>query len=436
MASPRPTPVVLVALSLIAVACTSDGEQPSESEPSATEQPDEPQEPDEPEEPEPSLDARWYEDANDDAIPDFIAEQIGEDADADPCAGDPDCPGPGDLSMLEFVERQQNTLLLLDASGSMAGGAGGGDSKMQAAKDALAGYVAGTPELVNLGFVVYGHEGSNDQSDKDESCAGVETLAEPGELDPDGVGSVLEQFEPTGFTPIAGALEEAGEQFASAESDAVNRVILVSDGEETCDGDPVAAAEQLQDADIAVTVDVVGFDVPDDQAQQLQDIADVTGGEYTEASDASEIRDYFRNQVQVVNDLAGQLNCLVEHFNDAFGCESERYRAAMAEMRELEQAAESPEASDEIGEIRDSARQARDERRDLIQAEGDRIQGEVSDQLQEAADRVRNFDGWEQVAWEPCRDVELRLASAHQRPDGSAGWSRGPWRVTMDLGGR
>jgi len=51
-------------------------------------------------------------------------------------------------------------------------------------------------------------------------------------------------WEPTGWTPISLALQNAGEDFPTGEN-VRNVIIMVTDGEETCDGDPCAVAEAL-----------------------------------------------------------------------------------------------------------------------------------------------------------------------------------------------
>src|SRR5690606_41143319 len=53
-----------------------------------------------------------------------------------------------------------------------------------------------------------------------------------------------------GWTPVAGALESAKESFAGLDAETnTNLIYLVSDGIETCDGDPVAAAKNFADSD-------------------------------------------------------------------------------------------------------------------------------------------------------------------------------------------
>ena len=68
-------------------------------------------------------------------------------------------------------------------------------------------------------------------------------------------------------------------------------VILVSDGVETCNPDPCAAARLLEEAGIDFTAHVIGFDVGSDPEAlaQMQCIADETGGQFLTADNADQL---------------------------------------------------------------------------------------------------------------------------------------------------
>lgn len=271
--------------------------------------------------PERPLDDEWYVDSDGNLVPDFVETELGYDPTVDDCALEVDCPGANGAAAIDELTRDQNVLLVLDASGSMAGDAGGGQTKIEAAREALERYVTGTPDYVNLGFTVYGHRGTNEPSGQAESCAGVETLSGIGEVAFDSFPQVLAQFEPTGYTPVAGALQEAGTAFAGLEG-GDNRVILVSDGIETCGGDPVTAAQALKDAGIAVTVDVVGFDVPDSDAASLRRVAEVTGGTYTSAATGAELSQYFEGLRAQRRELTQAIICLATKTTEFNACQA------------------------------------------------------------------------------------------------------------------
>lgn len=76
---------------------------------------------------------------------------------------------------------------------------------------------------------------------------------------------------PVGWTPTGAALLAALDDFSQFDpATNSNFVYLISDGLETCDGDPAAAAAQLNSANVGVTVNVVGFAVDAETTQELQ----------------------------------------------------------------------------------------------------------------------------------------------------------------------
>ncbi len=316
--------MLLAVLLLVMAGCTrgEDGQSEQTEPAERTEQTEEPEaSPSRSASPSPSpaLDARYYEDSDGNIIPDFLEVELGYDPLVDDCALQAGCPGVDELEGSPLTT-EQNTLLLLDSSGSMAGPDPSGRNKMEAARGALQRYVVGTPDSFNLGLEVFGHRGSNDPSGQAESCAGIDVFAPLGALDVASVDATLQQFQPTGYTPIAGALDRAAQEFAGREGQA-NRIILVSDGIETCDGDPVAAALRLKQAGIAVTVDVVGFDVAGGSDQNaLRAIAEATGGTYTNAADATQLDSYFDSLVQRHSDLIGAIACVQSNQVSAVAC--------------------------------------------------------------------------------------------------------------------
>ena len=104
----------------------------------------------------------------------------------------------------------------------------------------------------------------------------------------------IEQLRTSGATPLAFALEQAREDCAKISGSKL--LILVSDGMETCRGDPIAAARDLVSSGFNLRVHVVGYDVAQYQAarEQLKQIADVAGGTYFDASDSEELRSALR----------------------------------------------------------------------------------------------------------------------------------------------
>ena len=89
-------------------------------------------------------------------------------------------------------------------------------------------------------------------------------------------------------TPIAAALAEVADDLASVDS--LRRVVLISDGKETCDGDPAAAIATLAESGIDVRLDIVGFALKDEALKaEMAAWAEAGGGSYHDAGDASEL---------------------------------------------------------------------------------------------------------------------------------------------------
>jgi hypothetical protein len=186
-----------------------------------------------------------------------------------------------------------NVELILDASGSMAETLPGTEnqSRMDAAKTAMRDVIERIPERegLNVGFRIYGHEGSNSQADRAVSCRATELLVPLAGVDKSALLAQVDTFEPTGWTPLALALESAAGDFEPGGESVTNAIIMVTDGEETCDGDPCQVAGALHAADIALTTHVVGFALTGEQQQAVRCIAEEGGGQLYAAEDAESL---------------------------------------------------------------------------------------------------------------------------------------------------
>ncbi len=98
----------------------------------------------------------------------------------------------------------------------------------------------------------------------------------------------MKPLKAQGYTPISYVLELAAKDVAR--EGALNRsVVLVSDGKETCDGDPCAVAKALAAADAKLVVHTIGFGVDAATKYQLQCIAKNARGKYFSASSTDEL---------------------------------------------------------------------------------------------------------------------------------------------------
>ncbi|WP_161781951.1 vWA domain-containing protein [Nitratireductor basaltis] len=182
----------------------------------------------------------------------------------------------GDLPGDGLNPAGRNLLIILDASGSMWGQVDG-VAKIATARQALSGIVGDLNPAMNIGLMAYGHRREGD-------CTDTEILYPVANYETGRLVPAIQDISPLGKTPIAGALEKAAAAMpASGQS---SSVLLISDGLETCGGDPCAAAARLAASGIDTRVHVVGFDLKDEEHAALQCIAEQGNGTYYPANDA------------------------------------------------------------------------------------------------------------------------------------------------------
>jgi Mg-chelatase subunit ChlD len=197
-------------------------------------------------------------------------------SDALPEAGPaPALPTAGGEALLEVV---------LDVSNSMWGQVDG-RVKMELAREALGGALTGLPDQVVVGLRAYGHRVSFEN--REAGCQDTERLVTPAPGSRDAVLRSARELQPTGQTPMARSLEAAAGDVASYPGNAV--LLLISDGVESCDGDPVAVAERLRASGAPVVIHTVGLGVDQEAADQLAALADAGGGSYFDAPTAEDL---------------------------------------------------------------------------------------------------------------------------------------------------
>jgi hypothetical protein len=97
-----------------------------------------------------------------------------------------------------------------------------------------------------------------------------------------------------GWTPLAASFDAARDDFSAFDAEiSSNFVYVVTDGVETCDGDPVTSARDLHSASVQPIVNIVGFDIDPQAAQPLRDAAEQGGGKYYLARNAAELNQLF-----------------------------------------------------------------------------------------------------------------------------------------------
>ncbi|MFC7934436.1 VWA domain-containing protein [Streptomyces cinereoruber] len=176
--------------------------------------------------------------------------------------------------------------LVLDVSGSMRAQDIDGKSRMAAAKQAFNEVLDAVPQEVRLGIRTLGADYPG--QDRKQGCKDTRQLYPVGPLDRTEAKTAVATLAPTGWTPIGPALLGAAKDLEGG--DATRRIVLITDGEDTCAPlDPCQVAREIAAKGIHLVIDTLGL-VPDAKTrQQLTCIAEATGGTYTSVHRTEEL---------------------------------------------------------------------------------------------------------------------------------------------------
>jgi plastocyanin/Mg-chelatase subunit ChlD len=211
----------------------------------------------------------------------------------------PTAPSPtpaADADTPESQERDRsaqtvNVELILDVSGSMGQVLDTGETRMDAAKRVLDSVIAAIPdqEGINVGLRIYGFAGDNTEAGQTVSCQSSDLIVPVAGVDKEELEQQIGVLQPTGWTPIGLSLERAAEDFPSADEDAVNAVVLVTDGLETCGADPASVAGAIRQGEQEIVTHVIGFALTEEEQRLLSGIADQGEGLLLGAGTADEL---------------------------------------------------------------------------------------------------------------------------------------------------
>ena len=185
--------------------------------------------------------------------------------------------GPGAVPSAVALE------VVLDASGSMLQRLDG-RRRIDLAKDVLEELGRSVlPDGLAVSLRVFGH-------DRPGSCEN-ELLLPLARLDRDAFIAAVDGVQSVNGarTSIAATLRQAGQDLANVSGSPT--IVLVTDGEETCGGDPLAEVERLRAAGINTRLNIVGFAIGDAKTRKLLGSwAEAGGGQYFDAADRTTLR--------------------------------------------------------------------------------------------------------------------------------------------------
>ncbi len=169
---------------------------------------------------------------------------------------------------------------ILDASGSMMQTMEG-KTRLQIAQDVLTARLNALPANAQVGLRVYGHRVPY-QGREAESCTDVELVTPIQANGAQAIIGWLPSLQALGMTPMSESIKQAANDF-TFEPGRNNFIVLISDGEETCGDEPATVVQYLREIGVDFAIHVIGLDVNQQTAAQLQAISDVAGGVYYDA---------------------------------------------------------------------------------------------------------------------------------------------------------
>ena len=183
-------------------------------------------------------------------------------------------------------------VFVIDGSNSMWGQLDG-EAKISLAKSAFSEMLDTVPQEREVGLIAYGHR-------EKSNCADIEVMSVPATGNRDALKDKVGKITPRGKTPITTSLQTAADSLPDG---GTGSVVLVSDGIETCKGDPCALAASLKAKNVEFTVHVIGVDLrKEEDKAALACIADRTGGIFTDVTKADELGPALEESANSVGD--------------------------------------------------------------------------------------------------------------------------------------
>jgi len=203
------------------------------------------------------------------------------------------------------VDQRENVLIILDCSYSMDDEVRG-KRKIDIARDVINDVLGQLPKNMNMGFRVYGHTDGGFLGF--DGCKSTELLVPIGYKTQNAISAQLKNLDAVGWTPICYSLDQAIKNDFTG-INGLKRIILVSDGMDTCGGSPCDFAVNLMKRRTDVTIDVIGFDISSEPSaiSQLKCVALATHGKFYTANNAAEFTKSLRNSLNVQKEVEGKI---------------------------------------------------------------------------------------------------------------------------------
>ena len=195
----------------------------------------------------------------------------------------------GPFGAFAASEKPLKTIVFIfDASSSMAQPAGDGATRIDVAKMAMAHVIKQLPKNTDLRLIYFDGECGNVTVFQDANHA-------TGKIQRAMIIKKIESLLPTGSTPLATAIVEAGNLYAREikGNDRSMDVIVLTDGMDTCGGDPCAVVHELRRQGLAIRIHAIGFMLKNNHMAlaALTCVAQASGGGVYSARNADQLLD-------------------------------------------------------------------------------------------------------------------------------------------------
>ncbi len=171
----------------------------------------------------------------------------------------------GKTQDLSPADKTTRILFLLDASGSMLG-KWEGEFRSEAAKRLLGELVMDLKDEENLELALraYGHQFPKEKQNCDDTRLEVPFALKNHQE----ILNRLRYIKPKGTTPLAKSLQKAANDFPE-DPKARNIIIIITDGLESCDGDPCEISLALQKKNIFLKPFIIGLGMDDEYMKEF-----------------------------------------------------------------------------------------------------------------------------------------------------------------------
>ncbi len=167
------------------------------------------------------------------------------------------------------LKEPQQIGLIIDGSGSMAQILDKNKSKMFYSKKILKEFTGRQWKLKNnIGIRAYGNTVKG-------KCDDITLISPYSNKNLPTLETTLEKLEPTGMTPLHKSIDLTIDEIKTMPGK--KNIVIVTDGEDTCGGDPCKSAERLKKEKLDITFYIValGFEGPSDELSKLTCLGDV-----------------------------------------------------------------------------------------------------------------------------------------------------------------